>query len=98
LRIFAGTVGLRVEAEVDGSGPVGTRTPAKICGGAIALVDVAVYGHGAGDSVIALHAPDGDGHIVNHAEAFAVVGKRMMESATDVEGDVILQSIIGGQN
>ena len=94
LRTFAGVAGLRVEAEVEGSGPRWNAHAGKDGGRAVALVDVAIHGHGAGDFVIALHAADGDGHVMNHAEAFAMVGKGVMESAADVECDSILQCIV----
>ena len=66
--------------------------------GPVALVDIAIHGHGASDSVIPLHAADGHGHVVNHAEAFAVVGKGVMKSAADVDGDAIFQSTVGSQD
>src|SRR5207237_10061787 len=61
-------------------------------------MDVAVYGHGAGNLVVALHATNGDSHVVNHAEAFAMVGKGMVEAAADVEGDAIFQRIVRSQD
>ena len=61
-------------------------------------MNVAVHGHGAGDPVIALHAANGDGHVVDHAEAFAVVGEGMMKSAADIEGNSIVERIIGGKD
>jgi hypothetical protein len=35
---------------------------------------------------------------MNHAEPFTMVGKGMMESTSNVEGDVVLQSMISGEN
>jgi hypothetical protein len=52
-------------------------------------MNIAIDGHGAADSVIALHAADSDGNIVNHAEAFAVIGEGVVKSAADVEADAI---------
>src|SRR5439155_24079323 len=65
---------------------------------AIAVVNVAIHGHGGADFVIALHAADGDRHVVNHAEALAMVGEGVVESAADVEGDSILQRILSSQD
>src|SRR5258706_575537 len=65
---------------------------------AVALVNVAVDGHGGANLVIALHAPNGDGHIVDHAKAFAVVCEGVVEPAPDVEGHAISQSVLGRQN
>src|SRR6202044_1367386 len=58
-------------------------------GGAVALVDVAIDCHGRADFAVALQAADGHGYIVDHAETFAVAGKSVMESATDVDGDPV---------
>src|SRR5205085_5313937 len=58
-------------------------------GRAGSLMDVAVHRHGARDFVVALHAADGDGYVVNHTEAFAVIGKSMMETSANVDGDAV---------
>ena len=62
------------------------------------MVHVAIHGHRACDLFITLHAANGDGHIVNHAEAFAVVREGMMKSAADIKCHPILQSIISREN
>src|SRR5437588_7589855 len=61
-------------------------------------MDVAIDGHGASDLALFLHAPNGDRDVMDHAEAFAVVGMSMMKSATDIEGDTISQSTLCGQD
>ena len=45
-----------------------------------------------------LHAPDGHGHIVDHAEAFAVVGERVVEAAADADGNGVHESLAGSEN
>src|SRR5580700_12059026 len=70
----------------------------KNCGRAIALMDVAIDGHCGANLTIALHATDGDGHVVDHAEAFAVTGERVMESSANADGYAVVEGTIGGQN
>ena len=65
-------------------------------GCAVALVDVAVHGHGPGDLTIALHATDGDSYVVDHAEAFAMIRESVVKPAAHVKRKVILQGVIGG--
>src|SRR5205085_6589556 len=64
----------------------------------VAVVHVAINGHGAGDLAVLLHAPDGDRDVVDHAEAFAVVRMGVMESAADIEGDAVAQRALCSQN
>src|SRR5437763_100638 len=66
----------------------------KDCSRAIAVVDVAINCHGGADFVVTLHAADCDRHIVNHAKTFAVVGKRMVESAANVYRDSIDERVL----
>ena len=53
------------------------------------MVDITIDGHGSADFPVVLKAADGDGYVVDHAEAFAVVGEGVMEAAADVDGDAI---------
>ena len=53
-------------------------------GGTVAVVDVGVDDHGSLDGTVVLEAADGDGDVVDDAEAFAVVGEGVMEAAADV--------------
>ena len=64
----------------------------------ISLVNVTVHSHRPYDFFLTLHMANRDGHIVNHAETLAVIGKGVMESAADVESDAIFQRILGSQN
>jgi hypothetical protein len=68
------------------------------CGGAVALVDIAINGHGGADLVIPLQAADGDGDIVDHAESFAVIGEGVMESSTDADADFVGEGAVSGKN
>jgi hypothetical protein len=61
-------------------------------------VHVAIDGHGLVNLAIALHAADGDGDIVDHAEAFAVIGERVMESSADADRHAVVERVIGGQH
>src|SRR5947209_20023845 len=47
----------------------------------IALMHIAIHRHGALDGAIAQQPADGHRYIVNHAKAFAVVGKGMVKTA-----------------
>jgi len=62
------------------------------------LMDVAIYCHRFANLLIALHATDGNRNIVDHAEAFAVIGKRVMESSSDADGHAVDEGMIGGQH
>ena len=48
---------------------------------------VAIDSHRGANLVVALQAADSHGHVVDHAESLAVVGKRMMKSAADADAD-----------
>ncbi len=61
-------------------------------------MNVAIDSHGGANLVVALHATDGNGNIVNHAESLAMVRKRMVEAAANVNGDAIGQGLARGQN
>ena len=81
-RLLAGIV---IEL-VDGEGEDG-RVVREDGRRAVAVVHVAIHHHGAPDHAVALQPPDGDGDIVDGAEALAVARKGVMESAADVEPD-----------
>ena len=59
---------------------------------------VTIEGHGGANLVIALQAADGHGHIVDHAESFAVVGKGVVESAANADADLVGQALAGCQD
>ena len=59
---------------------------------------VAINRHRPANLAVTLHASDGDGHVVNHAEALAVIGERVMESSANADCHTVAESIIGGQN
>ncbi len=73
---------------VDGESEDG-RIVGEDGGGAVAMVDVGVDDDGFADGGVGLEAADGDGDIVNGAEAFAVAGVGVMKTATDVAGKAI---------
>jgi hypothetical protein len=53
-------------------------------GGAVALMDVGVNDHGGLDGAVGLQAANGDGDVVDDAEAFAVIGKSVVKAAAEV--------------
>ena len=59
---------------------------------------VAIHRHGATNFAALLHGANGDGKIVDHAEAFAVIGKGVMKSAADVDANTVFQRAFGRQN
>ncbi len=63
----------------------------KMSGGTVSLVHVAVDGHGAPDSSALLHHANRDRDVIDHAEAFAVIGEGMMKAAADVHADAVLR-------
>ena len=62
------------------------------------MVHVAVNRHCGAYLFIALHAAYGNSYIVDHAKAFAMICKGMMEAPADTESHAILQRMIGSQN
>src|ERR1039458_5751327 len=70
----------------------------KNCGGSIALMDIAIDGHGGANLAVTLHTADGDGHVVDHAEAFAVTRMGVMEASADADGHAVVKGMIGGQH
>ena len=65
---------------------------------AVALVDIAIDGQGALDASVPLHLANGDGDIVDDAEALAVIGKGVVEAAAEVHRDAVAKRLIGSQN
>src|SRR5277367_356126 len=68
------------------------------CGGAVAVVHIGVYYHRSFNRVVELQATDGDGHVVKHAESFAVIGAGVVETAADVCGAAVYQSALTCKN
>src|SRR5258708_34508897 len=66
---------------------VGTTRAGKNGRCPVALMNIAIDGHGGANLVVTLHAADGDSNVVNHAEALAMVGEGVVKSAADVETD-----------
>ena len=67
-------------------------------GSAVALVDIGVDDHDGADGAIGLEAADGNGDVVDHAEAFAVAGEGVMEAAANVGGKAVGQCALGGKD
>src|SRR3954454_12776038 len=65
---------------------------------AIALVNVAIDNHHPFHEAIFLEATDGNRDVVDHAKAFTVIRKRMMKSATNIEGDLVFKGASSCQN
>src|ERR1017187_8105863 len=59
---------------------------------------VAVDRHRGANLAVALHAADGNRHIVDHAEAFAVIRERVMESSAKADRDAVVEGMPGRQN
>ena len=59
---------------------------------------IAIHRHGRANLAIALHASNGNRNIVNHAEAFTVVRKRVMKSSANIHRHAVLQRILRGKN
>src|SRR5689334_24061323 len=66
--------------------------------GSVSLVNVAIYGHGAGDLVVTLHAANRNRDIVNHAEAFAVIGEGMVKTSGNIESNPVVERVIGSKD
>ena len=63
---------------------------------AVALVNVEVDDHRASDPTVALQGADRDGDIVEHTEAFTVVGERMVRPAGEVHRQAPFERGRGG--
>ena len=61
-------------------------------------MDVAVEGHGGADFVVALHATDGNGHVVDHAESLTVIRKSVMESSAEADADFVSEALAGRED
>src|SRR6202041_2811361 len=66
--------------------------------GSVPLVDISIYYHRSFNRTVGLHLSDSDCYIVNHAEPFAMIGIRMMESAAEIRGKALFQRAPRGQN
>src|ERR1700722_6380747 len=87
-------VGRVVIELVDGEGEDGIVL-VEDGGGAVAVVDVSIHDHGAGDFVAGLQGADGYGYIVDGAEAFAVAGIGVVEASADVAAEAVMQGRFG---
>src|SRR5208282_6046425 len=76
----------------------GDTRAGKNHGRTIALMDVAIDGHRGANLAVTLHAADGNGHVVDHAEAFAVTRERVMESTADADRHAVVEGMIGSQH
>src|SRR3982074_622388 len=65
---------------------------------AVAMMHVAIDSHRSANLAVSLHAANGHCHIVDHAESFAVVGKCMVKTSANVDGNAVSQSLACGQN
>ena len=70
----------------------------KMKGGAVPLMNVAIDGHGPADSTTLLHDPNGNGDVVDHAEALAVIGKGVVKATADVDAYTVLQRPLRSQD
>src|SRR5579864_5150122 len=65
--------------------------------GAVAVVNVAVNNHGAGDFPLALQFADGNRDVVDSAKTFAMIRKSMVEAAADVERHTLIEGQAAGE-
>ena len=59
---------------------------------------IAIEGHGGANLVVALHAADRYGDVVDHAEALAVVGEGVVESAADAYAHFVYEAMARGED
>ena len=90
-----GLVGRIVVELMDGEGEDGVVLR-EDSGGAVAVVDVGINHHGAGDLFAGLQGANCHGYIVDSAEAFAVARVRVVKAAADVAAEAVLQGAFGG--
>jgi len=57
------------------------------------VVNIAIDCHRRTNLVVALQPPNGDGHVVNHAEAFAMIRKSVMKAAANADGNPVSQGL-----
>src|SRR3982074_2787061 len=72
--------------------------PAKDRCRAVAMMHVAINSHRCANLAISLHAANSHGHIVDHAESFAMVGKCVVKASTNVDRDAVSQGLARSQN
>ena len=60
------------------------------------MVNVAVDDGRLSQPAIALQAADGDGDVIEQAEPFAMIGKRMVQAAAEVHHSPVLQRELCG--
>lgn len=65
-------------------------------GGAVAVMDVGIHDHGAGDFVAGLERADGYGYVVDGAEAFAMAWIGVVKAAADVAAKAVLEGGFSG--
>src|ERR1700751_6189739 len=73
------------------------RNRSKNSGGTVALVHIAVESHRGTNLLVTLHAANRDGDIIDHAKAFAVIGKGVVKSATNRNGNAIVERGLGSE-
>ena len=76
---------------------VGGQRRSEDDGGPVALVNVTIERHRLSNFAVALHTTDRDRNVIDHAEAFTVVGKRMVEAAANADGDSVAEGVLGGE-
>jgi len=57
------------------------------------MMHIAIHGHGGANHAIFLQSPNGHGHVVDHAESFAVIRGSVVKSAADVETDLVRHTL-----
>src|SRR3974377_948859 len=70
---------------------------AKDNGSAVALMHVAIDRHGALDELALLQAADGDSEVVQHTEAFAVIGVGVVKAAANADADSVSHGALSGK-
>ena len=68
------------------------------CGSAVAMVNVGVDHHCSFNCFVVLQAADGDGYIVDYAEAFTVIRAGVVESAADIRGPAVVQRFLARED
>ena len=75
----------------------GKREYRKIAGEhgrrAVSVVHIAIHHHRLQDGFLVLQGSDGDGDVVDRAEALAVTGERVVESTAHVEADAAREGV-----
>src|SRR3974377_1827204 len=71
---------------------------AKDNGSAVALMHVAINRHGALDELALLQATDGDSEVVQHTEAFAVIGVGVVKAAANADADSVSHGALSGKD